>query len=77
MNEGLKEGERLRVKKSFYIIKSINIEGIIHNVILSKIIIRRFLRYFRNKHRLRKRFWQYFEIEKDYNILIKKEHRLK
>lgn len=23
MNEGLKEGERLRVKKSFYIIKSI------------------------------------------------------
>ena len=54
----------------------IYIEGIIHNVILAKIIIRRFLRYFRRKHRSRKQFWQYFEIEKDFNILTKKEHEL-
>ena len=50
------------------------IEGIIHNVILVKVVIRRFLKYFRNKHRSRKQFWQYFEVGKDYNILIKEEH---
>ena len=52
------------------------IEGIIHNVILAKIIIRRFLRYYRKKHRSRKKYWQYFCIEKDFKILIKKEHKL-
>ena len=56
--------------------KTTNIEGIIHNVILAKITIRRFLRYFRRKHRSRKQFWQYFEIKKDFNILTKKEHEL-
>jgi hypothetical protein len=53
------------------------IEGIIHNVILAKIVIRRFLRYFRNKYRYRKQFWQYFEIKKDFKVLTKKEHGLK
>ena len=52
------------------------IEGIIHNVIWHKIIIRRFLRYFREKHCCRSMFWHYFKIEKDFNVLIKKEHRL-
>jgi hypothetical protein len=53
------------------------IEGIIHNVIWQKIIIRKFLKYFRNKYFCLSMFWHYFEIEKDFNILIKKEHELK
>jgi len=54
-----------------------NIEDIIHNVILAKIIIRRFLKYFRRKYKRNKEYWRHFNIEKDFNILIKKEHSLK
>ena len=56
--------------------KIVYVEGIIHNVILAKVVIRKFLRYFRLKHRSRKKFWNYFKIEKDFNLLIKKEHEL-
>jgi hypothetical protein len=49
------------------------IEGIIHNVIWAKIVIRRFLKYFRKKYRYRKKYWEYFNIEKDFNLLNKKK----
>jgi hypothetical protein len=50
-----------------------SIEGIIHNVIWAKIVIRRFLKYFRKKYRYRKKYWEYFNIEKDFNLLNKKK----
>jgi len=51
-----------------------DIDGIIHNVILRKIIIRRFLKYFRRKYRWRKKYWEYFDIEKNFNLLNKKRN---
>jgi len=53
--------------------KCLVIEDIIHNVILAKITIRRFLRYYRKKYRFRKKYWEYFEIEKNFNLLVKKK----
>lgn len=47
------------------------IDGIIHNVIFCKITIRRFLKYFRKKYRYNRKYWDYFDIEKDF-YLIKK-----
>jgi hypothetical protein len=49
----------------------IPIEGITHNVIWSKIVIRRFLKYFRKKYRWRLKYWQRFDILKDFHLIQK------
>lgn len=64
------------MKKMKIIFQVWGIEGIIHNVILNKIIIGKFFKYFRRRYRFAKKFWHYFEIEKNYSVLIKKEHDL-
>ena len=48
-----------------------SIEGIIHNVIGQKIIIRRFFKYFRRKYRWRKKYWQYFDVFKNFHLIEK------
>lgn len=47
----------------------INIDDIIHFVLFYKKIIRRFLKYFREKYFKIKRFKENFTIEKDFHIL--------
>jgi len=49
------------------------IEGIVHNVIEQKIIIRRFLNYFCKKYRRRKKYWKSFKIIKDFHLIEKKK----
>lgn len=50
-----------------------NVEDIIHNVIWSKIVIRRFFKYFRRKYRWRVKYWQNFDVLKDFCLVKKKD----
>lgn len=52
-----------------------NIEDIIHNVIEAKIVIRRFLKYFRRKYRWREKYWQHFKFLKDFHLVKIKDMR--
>jgi len=45
-------------------------------VIVYKIIIREFLKYFREKYLRIEKFKDKFDLEKDFKILIKEEHKL-
>jgi len=47
----------------------LSIEGIIHNMIDTKIIIRKFFKYFCRKYRWRKKYWQYFDVLKDFHLI--------
>jgi hypothetical protein len=49
------------------------IEDTIPNVLLSKIIIRKFLKYFRKKYKWRKKYWEYFNFKKDFHLETIKE----
>ena len=53
--------------------RNVIIEGIVHNVIEQKIIIRRFLNYFCKKYRRRKKYWKSFKIIKDFHLIEKKK----
>ena len=55
------------------VFENLLIEPTIHNVISSKIIIRKFLKYFREKYRWRKKYWLYFSIKKDFHLNIEKD----
>jgi len=44
------------------------IEDTIHNVTFSKIIIKKFLKYFKRKYGWRNKYWKYFQIEKDFHL---------
>ena len=56
---------------------NVYIEDTIHNVILSKIIIRKFLKYFRKKYKWKEEYWKYFEFEKDFHLKNIKEFKQK
>jgi len=49
--------------------KLLCIEDIIHNVIGAKIVIRRFLKYFRRQYRWRVKYWQHFDVLKDFHLV--------
>ncbi len=40
-------------------------------MIRRKIIIRRFFKYFRRKYRWRKKYWQYFDVLKNFHLIEK------
>lgn len=54
----------------------VSVDDRIHFVIFYKIIIRRFLRYFKERYLRIKQFQDNFRIEKDFKLLIKEEHKL-
>ncbi|HAM88951.1 MAG: hypothetical protein US83_C0002G0051 [Candidatus Falkowbacteria bacterium GW2011_GWC2_38_22] len=56
---------------AFLFVAVIAVEGIIHNVIFYKIIIRKFLKIFREKHAWNYRYWQIFFIDKHFKIMLK------
>ncbi|MDA3840363.1 MAG: hypothetical protein PF572_04700 [Patescibacteria group bacterium] len=39
----------------------------------AKMVIRRFFKYFRKKYRWRKKYWQYFDVLKDFHLLEKEK----